>query len=153
MLTDKGDTPEMYILAISSGLFMQSNALERSVRRAPISFPLSMASLKFSIITTGKCWVPYSFQQPHWFGNSILQYSIRTQPNICDRAFFAKIVNAMINRPLTIAQKRRGYRHLTHSFPMHPFSAPWKHQKTVRSSDVSRGYRKGILGTKALIDH
>ena len=55
MLTDKGGTPEMYILAISSGLFMQSNVLERSVRRARISFPLSMASLKFSTITTGKC--------------------------------------------------------------------------------------------------
>ena len=25
---------------------------------------------------------------------------------------------------------------LTHSFPMHPFSNPWKHQKIVRFSDV-----------------
>ena len=28
---------------------------------------------------------------------------------------------------------------LTHSFPMHPFSTPWKHQKTARFSDVFRG--------------
>ena len=28
---------------------------------------------------------------------------------------------------------------LTHLFPMHPFSNPWEHQKTVRSSDVFRG--------------
>ena len=28
---------------------------------------------------------------------------------------------------------------LTHAFPMHPFSAPWKHQKTVRFSDVISG--------------
>ena len=28
---------------------------------------------------------------------------------------------------------------LTHSFPMHLFSTPWKHQKIVRFSDVSRG--------------
>ena len=28
---------------------------------------------------------------------------------------------------------------LTHLFPMHPFSTPWKHQKTVRLSDVFRG--------------
>ena len=28
---------------------------------------------------------------------------------------------------------------LTHSFPMHPFSTSWKHQKTVRLSDVFRG--------------
>ena len=28
---------------------------------------------------------------------------------------------------------------LTHSFPMHPFSTPWKHPKTVRFSDVFKG--------------
>ena len=27
---------------------------------------------------------------------------------------------------------------LTHSFPMHPFSTPWKHQKNIRFSDVFR---------------
>ena len=34
---------------------------------------------------------------------------------------------------------------------MHPFSSPWKHQKTVRFSDVFRGQRKGALGTNGLI--
>ena len=29
--------------------------------------------------------------------------------------------------------------HLTDLFPMHPFFTPWKHQKTVRFSDVFRG--------------
>ena len=28
---------------------------------------------------------------------------------------------------------------LTQSFPMHPFFTPWKHQKTVRFSDVFKG--------------
>ena len=28
---------------------------------------------------------------------------------------------------------------LTHSFPMNPFSTPWKHQKTVRFSDIFKG--------------
>ena len=28
---------------------------------------------------------------------------------------------------------------LTHSFPMHPFSTPWKHEETLRFSDVFRG--------------
>ena len=28
---------------------------------------------------------------------------------------------------------------LTHFFPMHPFSTPWKHQKTLRFSDVFGG--------------
>ena len=28
---------------------------------------------------------------------------------------------------------------LTHSFPTHPFSTPWKHQKTLLFSDVPRG--------------
>ena len=25
---------------------------------------------------------------------------------------------------------------LTHSFPMHPFSTPWKHQKSLQFSDA-----------------
>ena len=29
--------------------------------------------------------------------------------------------------------------YLTHSFPMHPFSTPWKHKKTARFPDVFRG--------------
>ena len=36
---------------------------------------------------------------------------------------------------------------LTHSFPMQPLSTSWKHQKTVRFSDVFRGYKKGTFGT------
>ena len=39
---------------------------------------------------------------------------------------------------------------LTHSFPMHPFSTPWKHQKTARFS-VFSGERKGDLGKNTLI--
>ena len=33
---------------------------------------------------------------------------------------------------------------------MYPFSTPWKHPKTVRFSDIFRGYRKGALGTNGL---
>ena len=39
---------------------------------------------------------------------------------------------------------------LTHLFPMHPFSTAWKHQKTLRFSDVFRGQRKSALGTNGL---
>ena len=39
---------------------------------------------------------------------------------------------------------------LTHLCPMHPFSTLWKHQKTIRFSDVFRGYRKDALGTNEL---
>ena len=35
---------------------------------------------------------------------------------------------------------------LTYSFPMHPFSTPWKHQKTLRFSDVFNGVQKGCIG-------
>ena len=41
---------------------------------------------------------------------------------------------------------------LTHLFPMYPFSTPWKHQKTVRFSDVFRGKRRGTLETNGLMD-
>ena len=39
---------------------------------------------------------------------------------------------------------------LTHLFLMHLFSTPWKHQKTLRFSDVFGGYRKDALGTIGL---
>ena len=42
---------------------------------------------------------------------------------------------------------------LTYLFPMHPFSSPWKPQKTLRSSDIFRGKRKGALGTNGLIKY
>ena len=35
----------------------------------------------------------------------------------------------------------------THSFPMHPFSTPWKHKKSLQFSDFSKGWRKGALET------
>ena len=41
---------------------------------------------------------------------------------------------------------------MSHAFSMYPFSIPWKHQKTVRYSDVFRGQRKGALGTDALTE-
>ena len=40
---------------------------------------------------------------------------------------------------------------LTHLFRIHPFCTSWKHQKTVRFSDVFREYRKGALGKNGLI--
>ena len=39
---------------------------------------------------------------------------------------------------------------MTHLFPMLPFSTPWKHQNTLRISDVFWGSRKGALGTNGL---
>ena len=36
---------------------------------------------------------------------------------------------------------------LAHSFPMHPFSTPWKHQKTVRFFDF-QGIKKGCIGSE-----
>ena len=32
--------------------------------------------------------------------------------------------------------------------PVHPFSTPWKHQNTLRFSDVSSGVEKGCIGDK-----
>ena len=40
--------------------------------------------------------------------------------------------------------------YLTYSFPMHPFSTPWKHMKTLQFSDIFRGYRKGAYGMNGL---
>ena len=38
----------------------------------------------------------------------------------------------------------------THLFPMHLFSTPWKHQKTLRFYDVFREQIKCVLGTNGL---
>ena len=40
---------------------------------------------------------------------------------------------------------------LTHYSPVLLFYIPWKHQKTIRFSDVSRGYRKAKLACNGLI--
>ena len=40
---------------------------------------------------------------------------------------------------------------LTHSFPKHLFSTPWKHQKTYRFFYAFSGQRKGALETNGLI--
>ena len=36
---------------------------------------------------------------------------------------------------------------ITHSFPMHPFSTPWKHQKTLRFY-CFQGVEKGCIGNE-----
>ena len=58
----------------------------------------------------------------------------------CFWEFLLRIVEDLENR-------------LTHSFLMHPFSTPWKHQKTLRFSDIFRGQKKGALGTNGLMDY
>ena len=40
---------------------------------------------------------------------------------------------------------------LTHSFPVHLFSTPGKHHKTLLFLDVFKRYRKGALGRNGLI--
>ena len=38
---------------------------------------------------------------------------------------------------------------LSYLFSVHPLSTPWKHQKTIRFSDVFSRLRKGVLGRNA----
>ena len=42
------------------------------------------------------------------------------------------------------------YSSLTHLFPIHPFSTLWKHQKTLRFSDIFKRWRKGALRTNGV---
>ena len=51
---------------------MQSNAYDNSVRRAPNSCSLSMASLNFSIISRRHCWALFPFRKPHWLRERML---------------------------------------------------------------------------------
>ena len=37
---------------------------------------------------------------------------------------------------------------ITHLFPMHPFSSPWKHQKNLRFFWCFQGEEKGCIGNK-----
>ena len=75
----------------------------------------------------GNVWWPETF---HWFYPSKIF-------KVCDQFE-------------TFSIKRLKSFSLTHLFPMYPFSTPWKNQKTVRFSDVLRGYRNGALGTNGL---
>ena len=63
-----------------------------------------------------------------------------------------RIWSYLFKRQIIITNNRQIIFSLTHSFPMHLFSTPWKHQKTVRFSDVFRRYRKGTLGINGLED-
>ena len=44
------------------------------------------------------------------------------------------------------------YVELTHLFPMHPFSTPWKHQETLRYTGRERVYWEQRLITKNIAE-
>ena len=89
-----------------------------------------------------------------WFSHCSLfllhDYSMTTatssSPNISFRklAFFYQS-NIIMN---TIYDYIFYFQSLTYLFPMYPFSIPWKHQKTLRFSDVFRGVEKGCIWNK-----
>ena len=51
----------------------------------------------------------------------------------------AWIPESNLNELVFTSELRIENYNLNHSFPMLPFSSPWKHQKTVRFADVFRG--------------
>ena len=59
--------PYEFNFAIIKSCGRQSNALERSVRRAPNTFPLSTAFFHFSVIAKRQCCTLYSFLNPHCY--------------------------------------------------------------------------------------
>ena len=48
----------------------------------------------------------------------------------------------------TVSYVLKLWNYLTHLLSMHPFSTPWKHQKTVRFSAVFSVVEKGCIGNK-----
>ena len=62
---------------------------------------------------------------------------------------FTAIILCFPMKAVHYFSKKLHFIYLTHSLPMHLFSTPWKHQKTVRFS-VFRGVEKRALGTNGL---
>ena len=56
----------------------------------------------------------------------------------CLRRLFSLFTTLLLGNQKEYSRLLSAYVQLTHSFPMHPFSTPWKHQKTLRFSDVFR---------------
>ena len=81
-------------------------------------------------VINGWCWV--------------VNYSIE----MCEVNLTQKLWKFLIIRNLRIRGLTR--KKVAHLFPMHLFSAPWEHQKTVSFSDVFRSWRKGALETNGL---
>ena len=63
----------------------------------------------------------------HFRGATSEDLSCYVDARLQEAAYVAAIIHAGVNDILT------------HLFPMYPFSAPWKHQKTWRFSDVFKG--------------
>ena len=97
-----------------------------------------------------------------WVLNTPLQVALNTSFARSENATFLRCLEDVSRRhPLCLSKNFVAYRGaqfqltnillLTHLLPMHLFSTLRKHQKALRFSDVSRGQRKGILGTNGLI--
>ena len=73
---DSIEKPYPWSFATIRSCGRQSKALERSVRKAPYSFPWSNAFSQFSAMAIRQSWVLYPFRKPHWnLDNSVSKYS------------------------------------------------------------------------------
>ena len=75
---------------------------------------------------------------------------IETIPLICSAKQFLYDRNIRHERVNSLLFHFRSLEFKPIFFPLHPSSTPWKHQKTVRFSDVFSGQRKDVLGTNGL---
>ena len=65
------------------------------------------------------------------------------QGSVLGTVFFLLYINNLTenlnSNPYLYADGTSLFPQLTYLFPMHPFSTPWKHKKTLQFSDVFRG--------------
>ena len=119
----------------------QENKVHPIFRKTNISYPMIRTRCAYQEIRNVRfsenCACFVFLKEPFWDS----PFCLITDEYIMEKVFISTVAtfnNNWRNKKIYL---------LTHFSPIHPFSAPWKHQKTVRFCDVFRGYRKGALWT------
>ena len=118
--------------------------ISKMVSFSKYSVSASMRPSFFAVTIVSDCfsWSPCRPTYSDLFCKKpVRKHFVKFTGNTSDEFSFFNIVASC--RPKTL---------LTHLFPIHPFSTPWKHQKNVRFSNVFRGWReeRGCIGNKCV---
>ena len=155
------------ITSLTYFLYKTSNALTSLIginfpRTIPTNLNFEYLEFQFFILWTCVCDVNFSgntfqwtyeiellLQQVNDVSSSQLKFMLRKQiprylqfsQEVCFSflLYRNKKQTVLLTRYKYSHQKRFQITRLTHSFLIQPFSTPWKHQKTLRFSDIFRG--------------
>ena len=119
--------------------FVSLSRVQYSPSTSGANIPVFVLTTSAVLISIGDCLLPWHFwlKPPQFAGpNKTKHLNVFTWRNFnfCELKC-TEVVKASISNG-DVLRKNSAW---TYLFPMHPFSTPWKYQKTLRFSDVFRG--------------